>query len=197
MRRKPRWQSGDVRNIDDCSENGINETFESKETYKPDGIDHHVSAIKLWETSLLGVTLFGGLLQICGSISGRLALEGYAVALLGLQQVSKVVLAFQWRCVHFCNIICLFRCSTTKMIITVLSPPTVLHKLGRSSSNFMISLVRSWPLLVERNFRFPAKFIVCLAPKLTSLSHRVKFKSFPRESIPFVVSSNRSWRPRD
>ena len=32
VRRKPRWQSGDVRNIDDCSENGINETFESKET---------------------------------------------------------------------------------------------------------------------------------------------------------------------
>ena len=29
VRRKPRWQSGDVRNIDDCSENGINETFES------------------------------------------------------------------------------------------------------------------------------------------------------------------------
>ena len=31
MRRKPRWQSGDVRNIDDCSENGINETFESND----------------------------------------------------------------------------------------------------------------------------------------------------------------------
>ena len=30
VRRKPRWQSGDVRNIDDCSENGINDTFESK-----------------------------------------------------------------------------------------------------------------------------------------------------------------------
>ena len=59
VRRKPRWQSGDVRNIDDCSENGINETFESKETYKPAGIDHHVSAIKLWETSLPGVTLHG------------------------------------------------------------------------------------------------------------------------------------------
>ena len=27
VRKKPRWQSGDVRNIDDCSENGINETF--------------------------------------------------------------------------------------------------------------------------------------------------------------------------
>ena len=33
--------------------------FESKETYKPAGIDHHVSAIKLWETSLPGVTLHG------------------------------------------------------------------------------------------------------------------------------------------
>ena len=59
VRRKPRWQSGDVRNIDDCSENGINETFESKETYKPAGINHHVSAIKQWETSLLGVKLHG------------------------------------------------------------------------------------------------------------------------------------------
>ena len=59
VRRKPRWQSGDVRNIDDCSENGINETFESNETYKPAGIDHHVSAIKLWEVSLPGVKLHG------------------------------------------------------------------------------------------------------------------------------------------
>ena len=59
VRRKPRWQSGDVRNIDDCSENGINETFESKETYQPAGIDHHVSAIKQWETSLPGVKLHG------------------------------------------------------------------------------------------------------------------------------------------
>ena len=49
-------------------------------------------------------------------------LEGYAAALLGLQLVSKVVLAFQWQCVHFCNIICLFRCSTIKMIITVFEP---------------------------------------------------------------------------
>ena len=59
VRRKPRWQSGDVRNIDDCSENVINETFESKETYKPAGIDHHVSAIKQWEASLSGVKLHG------------------------------------------------------------------------------------------------------------------------------------------
>ena len=73
VRRKLRWQSGDVRNIDDCSENGINETFESKETYKPAGIDHHVSAIKLWETSL-PVSNYTGLLQICGNTSGKLAL---------------------------------------------------------------------------------------------------------------------------
>ena len=48
-----------VRNIDDCSENGINETFESNETYKPAGVDHHVSAIKQWEASLPGVKLHG------------------------------------------------------------------------------------------------------------------------------------------
>ena len=59
VRRKPRWQSGDLRNIDDCSENGINETFESNETYKPAGVDHHVSAIKQWEASLPGVKLHG------------------------------------------------------------------------------------------------------------------------------------------
>ena len=119
VRRKPRWQSGNVRNIDDCSENGINETCESKETYKPAGIDHHVSAIKLWETSLL-VSHYTGLLRTCGNISGLNLivvfwclflvlgdLEGSAVALLGLQLVSKVVLAFLWQCVHSCNIICL------------------------------------------------------------------------------------------
>ena len=44
VRRKPRWQSGDVRNIDDCSENA----------------------------SL--VSNHAGLLPICGSISGKLAL---------------------------------------------------------------------------------------------------------------------------
>ena len=59
VRRKLRWQSGDVRNIDKCSENGINETFESNETYKPAGVDHHVSAVKLWEASLPGVKLHG------------------------------------------------------------------------------------------------------------------------------------------
>ena len=59
VRRKPRWQGGDVRNIDDCSENGINETFESNETYKPAGVDHHVSPIKQWEASLPGVKLHG------------------------------------------------------------------------------------------------------------------------------------------
>ena len=59
VRRKPRWQSGDVRNIDDCSVNGINEIFESNETYKPAGVDHHVSAIKQWEASLPGVKLHG------------------------------------------------------------------------------------------------------------------------------------------
>ena len=59
VRRKPRWQGGDVRKIDDCSENGINETFESKETYKPAGIDRHVSAIKQWEASVPGVKLHG------------------------------------------------------------------------------------------------------------------------------------------
>ena len=55
----PFVSAGDVRNIDDCSENGINETFESKETYKPAGIDHHVSAIKQWEASLPSVKLHG------------------------------------------------------------------------------------------------------------------------------------------
>ena len=147
VRRKPRWQSGDVRNIDDCSENGINETFESKETYKPAGIDHHVSAIKQWEASLPGVKLHGFVADLW-KISGKLALvstsswfsgaiilalgnlEGSAVALLELQLVSKVVLAFLWQCVHFCSIICSFPCSTIKMIITVWSLLTMLHKLG-------------------------------------------------------------------
>ena len=59
VRRKPRWQSGDVRNIDDCSENGINVTFESNETCKRASVDHHVSAIKQWEASLPGVELHG------------------------------------------------------------------------------------------------------------------------------------------
>ena len=52
-------------------------------------------------------------------------LEGSAVALLELPLVSKVVLAFQWQFVHFCNIICSFPCSTIKTIITVWSLLTV------------------------------------------------------------------------
>ena len=34
-------------------------TFESNETYKPAGVNHHVSAIKHWEASLPGVKLHG------------------------------------------------------------------------------------------------------------------------------------------
>ena len=61
----------------------------------------------------------------------------------------------------------------------------------------MVSLVQSWPLLVAISIRYPVKFTVCLAPRLTSLLHRVKHKSFPRESIPSVASSTRSLRPRN
>ena len=145
VRRKPRWQSGDVRNIDDCSENGINETFESKETYKPTGIDHHVSAFKQWEASLPGVKLHGfaadlwkhfrqiGIGDLIGVFwchnSGSRKFGRLRGCPFGLQLVSKVVLAFLWQCVHFCNIICSFPCSTIKMIITVWSLLTVLHKL--------------------------------------------------------------------
>ena len=74
------------------------------------------------------------------------------------------------------------------MIITVWSLHTVLRKLGRLSSAFMVSLVQSLPLLAAINTRYPVKFTVCLAPRLTSLLHRVKYKSFPRESIPYVLS---------
>ena len=57
VRRKTRWQSGDVRKIDDCSENGINETFvPTRHTNLPVST-HHVSAINLWEASLPGVKL--------------------------------------------------------------------------------------------------------------------------------------------
>ena len=74
VRRKPCWQSGDVRNIDDCSENGINETFESKK--------RHTNLPVLTTTFLQSscgklhflASRFMGLLQICGNISGRLAL---------------------------------------------------------------------------------------------------------------------------
>ena len=57
--------------------------------------------------------------------------------------MSKVVLAFLWQCAHFCNIICSYLFSTIKMIITVWSLHTVLRKLGRLSSAFMVSLVQS------------------------------------------------------
>ena len=95
------------------------------------------------------------------------------------------------------HIFCSYLSSTIKMIITVWSLPTVLRKLGRSSSAFMVSLVQSWPLLVAMSIRYPVKFTVCLAPRLTSLLHRVKYKSFPRESIPSVASSTGSFRPRN
>ena len=50
------------------------------------------------------------------------------------------------------------------MIITVWSLPTVLRKLGRLSSAFMVSLVQSWALLVAISIRYQVKFTVCLAP---------------------------------
>ena len=88
-----------------------------------------------------------------------------------------------------CRIICSCLSSTIKMIITVWSLHTVLRKFGRFSSAFMVSLVQSLPLLAAINTRYPVKFTVCLAPRLTSLLHRVKYKSFPRESIPYILSS--------
>ena len=158
VRRKPRWQSGDVRNIDDCSENGINETFESNETYKPASVDHHVSAIKQWEASLTGVKLHGFVADLWKHFRQiGIGLKGSAVALLELPLVSKVVRAFRWQFVHFCNIICSYLSSTIKMIITVWSLPTVLRKPGRSSGASMVSLVQSWPLLVAISFRYPVK----------------------------------------
>ena len=60
----------------------------------------------------------------------------------------------------------------------------------------MVSYVQSWPLLVAISIRYPVKFTVCLAPRLTSLLHRVKNKSFSRESLPSVASSTRSFPPR-
>ena len=56
------------------------------------------------------------------------------------------MLAFQWQCVHFCNIICLFRCSTIKMIITVLS---------------LLSVAQAWTLIKQ--------FYGLLGPKLATL----------------------------
>ena len=191
VRRKPRWQSGHVRNIDDCSENGINETFESKETYKPAGIDHNVSAIKQWEASLPGVKLHGFVADLWKHFRQIGIGLNLIVVFWCHNSGSRKFLAFLWQCVHFCNIICSFPCSTIKMIITVWSLITVLHKLGRSSSTYIISLVQSWPLLVATSFRNPAKFTFCVAPRFTSPFYRVKFESFPRETIraqtdPFV-----------
>ena len=184
VRRKPRWQSGDVRNIDDCSENGINETFESRETYKPCRYlpprfcNQIVGNLPSWchaswvccrfvETFQADWHWFEPSLSFSGATTPVLGnLEGYAVAFLELQLVSKGVLVFQWQCVHFCNIICLFQCSTIKMITIVLNLLAVLHMLGRSSSNFMVFLVRSWPHPGGENFPFPSQVYRLLGTKV-------------------------------
>ena len=44
----------------------------------------------------------------------------------------------------------------------------MLRKFGRLSSNFMVSLVQRWLSLVTTSFRYPAKFTVCLTPRLAS-----------------------------
>ena len=191
VRRKSRWQSGDVRNIDDCSENGINETFESKETYQPAGIDHHVSAIKQWETSLPGVKLHGFVADLWKHFR-QVGIGLNLIVVFWCHNSGSRKFGRLRGCPFGAAA---FLCSTIKMIITVWSPLTVLHKLGRSSSAFMVFLVQSWLHLVATNFRCPVKFTVCLEPRSTSLFHRVKFKSFPRESIQSVASSNRSFRP--
>ena len=124
VRRKPRWQNGDVRNIDDCSENGINETFESNETYKPAGIDHHVSAIKLWEASLPGVKLHGFVADLwkhfrqiginlnlvvvfwCHNSGSRRIWKATRLPFWGCSLCPRLCSPSKWQCVHFCNIVC-------------------------------------------------------------------------------------------
>ena len=216
VRRKPRWQSGDVRNIDDCSENGINETFESNETYKPAGVDHHVSAIKLWEASLPGVKLHGFVADLWKHF--RQIGIGLNLVMVFWCHYSGTRRFGRLRGCPFGAAACVQGCARLPMAICAilqhhllvpvqhyqddhhcveLPLPTVLRKLGRLSSAFMVSLVQSWPLLVAISIRYPVKFTACLAPRLTSLRHRVKYKSFPRESIPSVASSTRSFRPRN
>ena len=212
VRRKPRWQSGDVRNIDDCSENGINETFESKKTYQTAGIDHHVSAIKQWETSLPGVKLHG----FVADLWNHFRQIGIGLNLIvvfwchnsGSRRFGRL------RGCPFGAAACVQGCARLPMAMCALLQHHLLasvqhyqddhHCLEPSYSVaqawtliniFMVFLVQSWLHLVATSFRCPVKFTVCLEPRLTSLSHRVKFKSFPRESIQSVVSSNRSFRP--
>ena len=199
VRREPRWQSGDVRNIGDCSENGINDAFESKETYKPAGVDHHVSAIKQWEASLPGVKLHGFVADLWKHFrqigiglnlivvfwchkSGSRRFGRLRGCPFGAAAVSKVVLAFLWQCAHFCITICSFLCSTIKMIITAWSHSLFGPKLASPGGD---------------KFPLPSQVYRLLGTKVDSLSHRVKFKSFPRESIQSVLSSNRSFRPEN
>ena len=208
MRRKPRWQSGDVRNIDDCSENGINETFESNETYKPAGVDHHVSAIKQWEASLPGVKLHGFVADLWKHFR-QIGIGLNLVVVFGCHN-SGTRRFGRLRGCPFGAAACVQGCARLPMAICALwqhhllvpvqhyeddhhcvEPSYSVAQLGPSSSAFMVSLVQSWPLLVAISIRYPVKFTV------TSLLHRVKYKSFPRESIPSVASSTRSFRPRN
>ena len=59
-------------------------------------------------------------------------LEGSAVALLELPLVSKVVRAFQWQFVHFCNIICsvLFGCMFCLVALSGQFPRILAHRLS-------------------------------------------------------------------
>ena len=63
VRRKSRWQSGDVRNIDDCSESGINETFESNGSTKHLSPTRHTNLLVSTTTFLL--SSFGKLPSLC------------------------------------------------------------------------------------------------------------------------------------
>ena len=115
-------------------------------------------------------------------------MEGFAVALLGCSLCPRL-------CSPSYGNVCTF---AQHLLVPVqhyqddhhcVKPSCSVAQAWTLIKHFMISLVQSWPLLVATSFRYPAKFTVCLAPKLTSPFHRVKFMSFPRESIQSVVSS--------
>ena len=179
------------------------------------GIDHHASAIKQWEASLPGVKLHGFVADLWKHFRQIGIGLNLIVVFWCHNSVSRRL--GRLRGCPFGAAACVQGCARLPMAICALLQHHLLVPVQHYQDDHhcvepSYSVAQAWTLIKH--------FYGLLGPKLatpwwrqvsvtqsslpfachqglTSSFHRVKFKSFPRESTQSVVSSDRSFRPRN
>ena len=163
-----------------------------RETYKPAGVDHHVSAIKQWETSLPGVKLHG----FVADLWKHFRQIGIGLNLIvvfwchnsGSRKFGRL------RGCPFGAAACVQGCARLPMAMCTLLQHHLLVPVQHYQDDHhcvepSYSVAQAWTLI--KHFPWSSWSEV----GFTWWRQIFRCKSFPRESIQSVVSSNRSFRP--